>query len=306
MSAEKTVLITGASGLVGSALTLAALQQGWQVVPVGFRSSAAVSGCRGYQMDLTQPENTEVLVERHKPSLIINSAAIISEAMCRDDPDRTRLVNVELPRRLARLAKARATKLIHISSEAVYGTHGSRPYVENDGLAPSGYYATSKAAADEAVLAENSDALVVRATPVGFRMGSPGGSLAEWIAAQLAAGAAIPGFINVSFTPVSTAQLADFLLSDSLRRLHGAVNLSSTESLSKYEFARGLVVALGGDAARVQQAQREPAGTLHQGALGTGRAGEHGLAFPNFSEVLASLLRQRKSAAVPGDGNANS
>lgn len=306
MCAEKTVLITGASGLVGSALVQAALQQGWQVVPVGFRSSADASGCPAYQMDLTQPENAEILFERHNPSLIINCAAIISEALCRDDPERARLVNVELPRRLARMAKARATKLIHISSEAVYGTQGSRPHLESDGLAPSGFYAASKAAADEAVLAEDADALVVRATPVGFRIGSPGGSLAEWIAAQLAAGEAIPGFGNVCFTPVSTAQLADFLFSASLRRLHGVINLSSTESLSKYEFARGLVVALGGDAARVQLAQRDPAGILHQGALGTGRAGEHGLAFPDFSEVLASLLRQRKPGPAPGGGNAGS
>lgn len=300
------MVVTGASGLVGSALAQAGVEQGWDVVPVGFRSRANAPGTRGYQLDLTCPENAEILFERHNPSLIINSAAIISETLCRDDPGRARLVNVELPRRLARMAKARATKFIHISTEAVYGTRGSQPHVETDGPAPCGCYAASKAAADEAVLSENADALVVRATPVGFRTGIPGVSLAEWIAAQVAAGAAIPGFVNVCFTPISTAQLADFLFEDSLRRLHGVVNLSCSESVTKYEFALGLAVALGADAARVERAQRDPAGELHQGALRTMRAGEHGLGFPSFAEVLASLLAQRKANAATGDGPAGS
>jgi len=286
------VLITGASGLVGSALVRAAILRRWIVIPVGFRSPAQAVGCQTYQMDLTRPENLGILFERHRPSLVINSAAIISEAQCRSDESHARLVNVELPRRLAEMTADAGGKFIHISTEAVYGPLGSRPHVESDSTAPSGVYAGTKAAADAAVLAANPAALVVRATPVGFRPGAPGASLAEWIAAQAMAGAEVSGFQNVQFTPVSTDQLASFLLSEALHRLSGAINFCSSAPLSKYEFARALVAGLGLDPSLVKPSCREPADSVHQGAMHTLRSAEHGVPLPLPTGVIASLVSQ--------------
>ena len=57
----------------------------------------------------------------------------------------------------------------------------------------------------------------------------------------------ISGYEDVSFTPIGVTQVGKFLASEMDRRITGVLNLSGSESISKFTFLREVAIGLGLD-----------------------------------------------------------
>ncbi|HSE60126.1 MAG TPA: SDR family oxidoreductase [Nitrospiraceae bacterium] len=142
-NSARTVVVTGAGGLIGSYLVGSAFRwvPGWRVV-----------GLTRHELDLMDRSAVRDLWQRLKPEAIVHCAAISKAVACQDHPELARRVNVEATGHLADLASGSGARLLFLSTDHVFdGRQGS--YTETDPVSPLTLYGETKVAAERLVLA---------------------------------------------------------------------------------------------------------------------------------------------------------
>ena len=145
------ILITGAGGFVGAALTS------------HFASRAETFPLRHADLDITVPDAVDAVFESTRPELVIN-CAVAGVDGCERDPTHARRVNVDGPAFLARAANAWGAAIIHFSTNYVFG--GDRDdggfYVPDDEAVPINVYGRTKLEGERAVRSQCARSLIVR------------------------------------------------------------------------------------------------------------------------------------------------
>jgi dTDP-4-dehydrorhamnose reductase len=145
MRQEKTILITGASGLLGRSLR-ARLEGVGNVVAAGF--SQAVEGM--FPVDLRDPEALNGLLQEVSPDVVVHSAAYRDPDFCELNPEQASRLNVAPVARFCDLLPASAP-LLFISSDYVFDGVAP-PYREEDERHPVSEYGRLKVEAEDLVL----------------------------------------------------------------------------------------------------------------------------------------------------------
>ncbi len=135
------ILVTGANGQVGQAL-LATLP------PLGRVVSVTRADC-----DLADPEAVRGLLDRIRPSIIVNAAAYTAVDKAESDADTAHAVNAMAPGVMASWAKANHASLIHFSTDYVFDGRLDRRYREEDAVHPLSVYGRTKLEGEEAIRA---------------------------------------------------------------------------------------------------------------------------------------------------------
>jgi len=235
------ILVTGASGLLGSAFARTAARHGHRVVGAVGRHVGAIEGAATtLAVDLTDEMATQAAVLEIFPEAIVNCAAISEPAACDADPARSAAMNVALPAAFARLAHHVSARFVHISSEQVFDGARTTRYAVGDPVSPINLYGRQKVASERAVLAAAPElAAIVRAP---LLMGnSPGGrrGVHERLFADWAAGRAARLYIDEFRQPCTAENLAAVLLELTERAdLCGLFHWAGAELVSRHELGR--------------------------------------------------------------------
>ena len=227
------ILITGASGLLGLNLALDA-RHAHDVIGVD-RSTLASAPFQVIKADLLDPNAIIDVLKESKAEAVINCAALADVDTCEANPELARLVNSELPARLADACARRKVRLLHISTDAVFDGQKVGYYTENDRPNPSGVYATTKYEGEKAVLQINPLSIVARVNFYGWSL-SGKRSLAEFFVNNLSNGKNVNGFTDVTFCPMLVNHLGEILVTMLERGLHGLYNAVGPQAMSKYQF----------------------------------------------------------------------
>ena len=146
------ILVTGANGQLGQSIkTIQSSYPDWSFTYVDKE-----------EMDLCNKEEVTALINSIKPDFCMNTAAYTAVDKAEEDRDLAFKINRD---GVAYLCDALAQvngKLIHYSTDYVYGTPQSVPFKETDPTMPQGVYAESKLAGDQLALAHQVDTLVLR------------------------------------------------------------------------------------------------------------------------------------------------
>lgn len=266
------ILLTGATGLVGSAFAEAAKRRGHRVVGVVGRSLFNVPGLAEKRaLDLTSPEGVTALALEMFPDAIVNCAAVAEPAACDADPTRAQALNVELPATLAGLAHHLSARLVHVSTEQVFG--GDRaPYAVGSAPAPVNLYGRQKLEAERRVHAKAPEfAVTLRAPLLTGNSLSGARSLHERLLADWAAGKTPRLYRDEIRQPCTAGNLAEAMLELCERRdLNGVFHWAGAEAMSRAELAKRIRAhfKLSPEAAPIVEASRaeDPAATARRPA----------------------------------------
>lgn len=112
--------------------------------------------------DLSDPAACAAAIEATDADMIINAAAYTAVDQAESDRDTAFLVNAEAPGAMARAAAKRGLPFLHVSTDYVFDGSGTRPWAEDDPVAPLGVYGESKLAGERAVAAAGGGHVILR------------------------------------------------------------------------------------------------------------------------------------------------
>ena len=121
----------------------------------------------GYQLDISDADAVNRLIAGElRPDLVLNAAAAHNVPLCEQEPALAFAVNATGARNLAVACKAVGARLVHVSTDYVFGDGGTRPYVESDLPQPLSVYAASKLAGEHLIASVLDDHLIVRTAAI--------------------------------------------------------------------------------------------------------------------------------------------
>ena len=156
---SKTVLITGAGGLLGERLSQGALKQGYRVWRHFHRQPSEIIKNSAFG-DIGDKEHLNNLAARVKPEIIINCAALADVDRCEQEPDQSKKTNVDAVALLDDFFPD--TKLVHISTDYVFPGKKAQPRPD-DPTEPINIYGHHKLEAEKIILSSSRQNLVIRA-----------------------------------------------------------------------------------------------------------------------------------------------
>ena len=154
------LLVVGGNGQVGRELRRSLRPLGELLVAT--RDGRLEDRAQCLAADLSDPTAMAALVRDVAPAAVLNAAAYTAVDKAEGDRDTAFAINAKAPDALARACAVAGIPFVHYSTDYVFDGQGSRPYREDDPIAPLGAYGQSKLAGEQAVQASGAQALVFR------------------------------------------------------------------------------------------------------------------------------------------------
>jgi len=234
---KKTVLIIGATGMLGNA----------QMTELSKYKNLAVFGTVRYfgeaekylpkkllknivaNIDVENTDNLARVLSDISPDVVINCVGLIKQAKDEKDIALNISLNSLFPHRLAHLCELQGSRLIHISTDCVFsGKKGF--YSEDDTLDAEDVYGMTKALGEV-----GPPHLTIRTSILGHGLEGHG-SLIDWFLSQKGK---IKGFSKVIYSGFPTIEIARIIAEYIIpnEKLKGLYQVSS-EPISKYELLK--------------------------------------------------------------------
>ena len=150
---KTTILITGASGFLGSRLAYLLRDRYHLLLPTH------------NELNISREEAVRAYLEEHRPAAVVHCAALSNTWYCEQHPEESHRVNVQGTVRIAKACKLTGAKLVFMSSDQVYnGTPILGPLPEYAPLQPVNVYGNHKLEAEQRALRNLPDAVGLRLT----------------------------------------------------------------------------------------------------------------------------------------------
>lgn len=225
-----SLLVTGASGYLGTELMRQA--------PHGHGTYLSSPQSGSWRLDVRETASVEQAINGYEA--VIHTAYVQNEA----DTIVSGTANV------ARACALAGARLVHVSTDVVFSGTLGRAYVEGDAPDPVTSYGEAKAEAERIVAVTCPDAVIVRTSLI---YGGPETEPSRQEEASF--DSEMSFFTDELRSPVQVGDLAAALLElVDLRDVSGPLHVAGADDVSRYEFARLVVGARGGDADAVNGA----------------------------------------------------
>ncbi len=141
------ILVTGAEGMVGSALCPELRRRGHTVVPTDrLPTSVETQG-----LDICDGDAIHQMMQRVVPTLVIHLAAETDVDRCEQEPAHAYRVNAVGTELVVRACQTLGVRLLYMSTAGVFDGQKPTPYVETDAPNPVNVYGRTKLAGEVAV-----------------------------------------------------------------------------------------------------------------------------------------------------------
>jgi dTDP-4-dehydrorhamnose reductase len=235
------ILITGANGQLGNEACLAFSARGDEVIGVARDA-----------LDVAAPDTVAQAVAAHQANWIINCAAYTQVDKAEAEPEQAFAVNRDGARALAEAASASGSRLLHVSTDFVFGGNRCVPYGDEDVGTPLGVYGRSKWEGEQAVRALMPQAVILRTAWV---YGVHGKNFVKTILRLMAERDELRVVDDQVGTPTWTADIVRAMQALIDQDLAGTWNFTSEGVASWFDFAHAIVATAAqlGHARRVKR-----------------------------------------------------
>lgn len=231
---KPTILVLGASGMLGNALVRLFADDGRFHVVGTVRSEASIGRlperCRGLIIagaEVCRFDSFLDLMTSVKPDIVVNAIGLVKQLADAKDPIQAISLNALFPHRLARLCAVAKARFIHISTDCVFdGKKGM--YVEEDIPDAVDIYGRTKLLGE----VDYTNAITLRTSIIGHEISSSH-ALIDWFLKQKAT---VSGFRRAIFSGLPTVCLAEIIRDNVIENpdLRGLYHVSA-EPISKYD-----------------------------------------------------------------------
>ena len=228
------LLVTGGTGLLGSAVVRAAEERNWKVTAPSHS-----------EMDVVDLESCVRVIKSKAPDCVIHCAAFTEVDKAEADPEQAMLVNRDGSANVARAGVLAGSDIVHISTDYVFDGRATSPYGTDAPVSPLGVYATSKVAAETAVIEETLDRVSLLIVRTGWLYG---GGRRDFVDKVLESGEANEDLQIVDDQrgcPTWTRNVAESVLDLIDMEMSGTMNVSDAGETTWCEFARAVLDMAG-------------------------------------------------------------
>lgn len=227
------ILVTGASGLLGSKLVDLALIRGYDVYSA-YNDHFPSLG-KPVKLNVTEISEVEKVVNSIKPDVIVHTAALTDVDKCEVDRDLAMKVNFEGTVNIAKAAKKNSF-FIYVSTDYIFrGDKGF--YSEDDSPDPVNFYGYTKLKGEEAVIEISGDFCIARTSVLyGSKPARGKVNFSLWLLEKLKMGEAVK-VVDQYASPTLNANLAEMIIEVIERRLKGIYHLAGASRVSRIEMA---------------------------------------------------------------------
>ena len=220
------VLVTGASGQLGKDVVALFQQKGHEVM-----------GCSRSELDITNLEQCQQVINGFQPDSIIHCAAYTAVDAAETDVDGAYKVNAVGTRNVVVAAERVGAKLVYISTDYVFNGRSAVPYQEYDNTDPQSIYGKSKRAGEVLTQSLSSRYFVVRTSWVYGLHGN------NFVRTMLRLGQEKPQLQVVhdqKGSPTYTVDLARFLQELVQTEKYGVYHASNSGDCTWFEFTQAI------------------------------------------------------------------
>lgn len=261
----RTTLVTGASGFLGAHVVAAALArsrgEATLADPLG---PPVVAQSRGPALLAPRfgegPRDAAEWIERDlagqgvlglldtvRPDEVIHCAAMSRAVACEAEPEMAAELNGRVPGAVAAWCAARGARLIHISTDLVFGETDAPPrgFEEAAEPAPLSTYGRTKLEGERAVLEAFPEATVARLPLLYGNSGGRGLGASDSLLEAIERGEKPRLFVDEWRTPLEVSNAAEALV-ELLDFDHGGVlHLAGPDRVTRHEFGLAVLAAMG-------------------------------------------------------------
>ena len=232
------ILITGSNGLLGQKL-LHKLRLDKNIdlhaTSIGDNRVTVKEGYAYHSLDITNKQEVYDLIDKIKPNVILNTAAMTNVDECEIKRDECENININSVKYLVSASKDFNSHIIHISTDFIYdGKKGF--YSEEDKANPLSFYGLSKLRSEDFLKSTDCKWTIIRTIVVyGVTEKPKKNNIILWAKKSLEEGKEISVVKDQFRAPTFAEDLADACIAAFKKKKYGIFNVSSEEIISIYD-----------------------------------------------------------------------
>lgn len=232
---KEKLLIIGGSGFVGSTLANYA-KDDYDVIITYNKNKPKNSNHQLFKIDLLKNKDKIIeLIQTLKPNFVVHTAAHPSVDLCETDPNLANELHIEITKDISNICKKINTKLIYISTDAVFDGESTNNYFEDDNTNPVNHYGSTKLSAEKIILNSSNQNVILRTAVIyGWDKKS---RFSNWIIDSLKENKIVDPHIDQFNTPTLVDDLVKSILKIISMNISGLFHATGRTCVNRFEFA---------------------------------------------------------------------
>jgi dTDP-4-dehydrorhamnose reductase len=231
----KKIFIIGGSGFVSTNL-IKYLPQDWNVFATYNSNIIKNKKIKSFKINLLDnPEEIIPIIENIEPDYIVDTVAFPSVDFCEENHSIANKLHVDATQIISNVSNKINSKLLFLSTDAVFEGELNKKYLETDITKPVNYYGFTKLKAEEIILSGSKNNVVLR-TAVIYGNNSQS-RFTNWILSYLKEEKLVDPFIDQYNSPTLVDDLSQAIVKILQNNISGLYHATGPTCVNRYDFA---------------------------------------------------------------------